>query len=50
MKVLIKLKITSDVRIWRFLTLAFVFGKSTCVQVACHISFQLHLSISRICF
>uniref|UniRef100_A0A251S2U9 Putative F-box domain, Leucine-rich repeat domain, L domain-like protein n=1 Tax=Helianthus annuus TaxID=4232 RepID=A0A251S2U9_HELAN len=50
MKVLFKLKITSDVRLWRLLNLTFVFGQSTCVQVACHISFQLHLSISIICF
>ncbi|KAM0047767.1 putative F-box domain-containing protein [Helianthus debilis subsp. tardiflorus] len=50
MKVLFKLKITSHVRLWRLLNLPFVFGKSTCVQVACHISFQLHLPISKICF
>ncbi|KAJ0642674.1 putative F-box domain, FBD domain, leucine-rich repeat domain superfamily [Helianthus annuus] len=33
MKVLFKLKITSDVRLWRLLNLTFVFGQSTCVQM-----------------
>uniref|UniRef100_A0A251S347 Putative F-box domain, Leucine-rich repeat domain, L domain-like protein n=1 Tax=Helianthus annuus TaxID=4232 RepID=A0A251S347_HELAN len=46
MKVLFKLQITSDVRLWRLLKPTFVFGKSTCVQVSCHTSFQLHWSIS----